>query len=132
MQYIKINLKEVKQTIQDGLQMDHDDESKQQGQFEQEVKDKGDENKTFSREIIVSEGEVTTTEDSIEEKEGFLTIRADDLASFEEDFARQNSNFEADTDAYEDIRNELVRESSVASDTLALISNAGFASYLNN
>jgi hypothetical protein len=58
-------------------------------------------------------------------------LRQSDLKNYEADLAGENESFSDATDAYNDIRLQLERETAVANDALALVSNAGFAASLS-
>lgn len=119
-------LKDVKSGIQNDLQADHDEEDRLQAEFEAEVASRQKENRDYTKQNIITTGELKVIVDRIDTKEAFLAVRTQDLANSEVELEAENESFEAATSAYEDIRAELEREQAVANDTLEIVVQSGF------
>lgn len=119
-------LKDVKSGIQNDLQAEHDEEDRLQAEFEAEVAARQKENRDYTKQNIITTGELKVIVDRIDTKEAFLAVRTQDLANSEVELEAENESFEAATSAWEDIRAELEREQAVANDTLEIVVQAGF------
>jgi chromosome segregation ATPase len=107
--------------------MEHADEATSVQQFNDEVKERNNDNKRLLREINLTNGELDGTERRISDKENFLAGKQADLRNFNQELEEENAAFEEATAFYEDVRSQLEKEQAVANDTKGLLSNAGFA-----
>jgi len=119
-------LKDVKSGIQSDLQEEHDDEARLQAEFEAEVAARQKENRLYTKQNVITGGELKVTQDRIDQKEAFLAVRTQDLHNSQAELEAENASFEAATEAYHDVRTELEREAAVANDTLSIVQNSGF------
>jgi len=124
-------LQEVKESIQEALELEHTNEAESVALFEEEVAQRNADNKRLGREINLTNGEIDGTERRIAAKETFLAVRQQDLRNFQAELEEEHAAFEEATEFYEDVRQELEREASVAHDTASIVNNSGFGSNLS-
>lgn len=121
----------LKAGVVEALELLHTNEATSVAHFESEVEEREADNKRLAREINIVLGEIDGTENRIFEKEAYLADRQEALRVFTAELEAEEAAFEEATEFYEDVRDELTRELSVANDTYSIIKNAGFGANLS-
>lgn len=97
-------LSDVRENLVASLNQENADEERAVKEYNAEMERNKNENQADANQITIKTGELNATDDAIAEKEAFVAARRSDLANFQQELQEENENYEAATNAY----NELV------------------------